>query len=154
MPEDEVELLLLDRVGDSDAVRNLSADRDLLVGHRDRHRRILAHPVVGERLILADPDPAVERDAQPALATELLVEDAHDLRDGRFLADERALRVRRGQEDARDDAEPDVRRAAGLEEPRLQVQPDAADPLAIDLERLVVVRVVRIAVILVAIAVS
>ena len=126
---DEVELLRRDRVRETDAERHLGRRGDRSVR---RHRAAIAN--VGERRSSAQPDAAVERDAQATRATKLLVEDAHDLR--RQLASRRGtdLRGRRRQVDARDHAETDVRRAARLEEPRLQVEADVADALPVELE--------------------
>ena len=77
---------------------------------------------------------------------ELLVEDADDLRRRACSSPrKRSVGIDGRQVDARDHAEADVRRAARLEEPGLEVQADVADALAVELELLVVVRVVRVA---------
>src|SRR4029079_4034029 len=138
---DDVELLARQRVGDADAERDLGAGGDRGVGDRGV---LHAGIVVGERLAAADANAGVERDPQRAGAAELLVEDAHHLRHelaaggghgaaGR-LAEKAIGRAGGRQVQTADHAEPDVRRAAGLEEAGLEVEADVADALTVELE--------------------
>src|SRR5690606_8982219 len=121
---DDLELLHRDRVRDTDAERHLGAR-----GHDAARRGRPVRAVIDERLFRAEPDAGVRGDAELTAAAEFLVDHAHDLRDEIVVTEPLVLRVDRRQVQAGDDAEAEVRRPAGLEEPRLEVQPDVAEAL-------------------------
>ena len=123
----DVELLRHDAVREAEAADELVARRDR-PGCCASCRRSRCRCRVRRRAV--NVETAVERDPEPALLAELLVDDADHLRRERRVAEPHVLvRRRRRQVEARDDADAQVGRPARLEKPRLEVQADVADAL-------------------------